>query len=112
MKKILALLLLLPVIALCNEIDPDAPVYADTKIVCVNSAMMFSSLKKFGEIPMLSMISYRTTVEGQERNTATYETRLFVNTSTGTWTLVERHDADTYCVTGLGEQLKPFEKGK
>jgi hypothetical protein len=39
-----------------------------------------------------------------------YETRLFVNSSTGTWTLVERREDDLYCVSALGEQLKPIKQ--
>jgi hypothetical protein len=109
MKKILMLLLLLPAVAFCNEIDPDEPMYAQTKIVCVNGVQLFSALQNFGEIPMVSMVSYRATEVGKKRDTSTFETRLFANPSTGTWTLVERHDVDLYCVSALGEQLKPIQ---
>ena len=105
MKKILTLLLLLPAVAFCNEMDPDDElVYSDTKIVCMKGASLFSALTKYNEIPMLSMLSYRRSEMGQTN----YETRLFVNSSTGTWTLVERREGDLYCVSALGEQLKPI----
>lgn len=97
-------MLLLPAVAFCNEMDSDEPVYADTKIVCVKGTVLFSALKNYNEIPMLSMLSYRRSEMGQ----TTYETRLFVNSSTGTWTLVERREGDLYCVSALGEQLKPI----
>jgi hypothetical protein len=113
MKKMLTLLLLLPAIAFCNELEvSDQPVYQDTKIVCASSSVLFEALKKYGEIPMLSLISYRTLATNQDGNASQLDSRLFANPSTGTWTLVERHDGDLYCVIGIGEQLKPIQRTK
>lgn len=106
MKKILMLLLLSPAVAFCNEIDPDELIYSDTKIVCSKGSVVFPTLNNYSEIPMLSMVSYRRSEMGQTK----YETRLFVNSSTGTWTLVERREDDLYCVSALGEQLKPIKQ--
>jgi hypothetical protein len=87
-------------------------VYQDTKIVCASSSVLFEALKKYGEIPMLSLVSYRTLATNQDGNASQLDSRLFANPSTGTWTLVERHDGDLYCVIGIGEQLKPIQRTK
>ena len=114
MKKILTLLLLLPAIAFCNEseVDPDQAVYKDTRIVCASGSSLFEALKKYGEIPMLSLISYRTLANDQKPTASQLDSRLFANPSTGTWTLVEKHDGDLYCVIAIGEQLKPIRNTK
>ena len=114
MKKILTLLLLLPAIAFCNESDSNSGqmVYQDTKIVCANGSVLFDVLKKYGEVPMLSLISYRTLETDQNGDASQLDSRLFSNPSTGTWTLVERHKCDLYCVVGIVEQLKPIRNTK
>jgi len=114
MKKFLLPLLLFPVMAIGNESDSnsDQMSYQDTKIVCVGAPVLFDTLKKYGEIPMLSLTSYRTLATDQNDNASQLDSRLFANPSTGTWTMVERHEGDLYCVIGIGEQLKTIQRTK
>lgn len=114
MKKMLTLLLLLPVLAFSNELglNSDQPVYRDTKIVCASGSVLFETLKDYGEIAMISLISYRNLATNQDVDTSRLDSKLFANPSTGTWTLVERHGNDLYCVIGIGEQLKPIRNTK
>ena len=108
MKKFLLPLLLFPIVAISQNNDSaENPFYAETKIVCVTQEILFPTINSYGEQPMLSLNSKRITPVGQEQQNSQYPSILFANPSTGTWTLVERHGENVFCVVGVGEGLKP-----
>ena len=83
---------------------------ADVKITqfesrCANWDLMKSTLQRFQELPMMTMNSVRD-IAGEPTD---LEAVLFGNARTGTWTLVEQAGPDLFCITGMGDQLRPFD---
>ena len=72
---------------------------------CANWDLMKSTLQRFQELPMMTMNSVRD-IAGQPTD---LEAVLFGNPRTGTWTLVEQAGPDLFCITGMGDQLRPFD---
>ena len=66
---------------------------------------MKATLQRFQELPMMTMNSVRD-IAGQPTD---LEAVLFGNARTGTWTLVEQTGPDLFCITGMGDQLRPFD---
>jgi hypothetical protein len=81
-----------------------------TKIICTEDKVIYSSLDEYGEKPLLHMISHRKIKDGNEESIESYPTILFVNPTTGTWTLVEKHTENILCVVTIGQQLKPYSR--
>jgi hypothetical protein len=86
----------------------DSSGYKNTKMVCVVGDELRDSLNQYSEKPMLSLNSNRIVDQGETNSIVKFQAILFVNASTGSWTLVERHSENLYCIAALGEQLKPF----
>lgn len=82
--------------------------FVQTKMVCVEDKVVYSSLDEYGEKPLLYMASHRKMNDGSNENINSYPTILFVNPSTGTWSLVEKHTDNVLCIVSIGQQLKPY----
>jgi hypothetical protein len=72
---------------------------------CAGWDLMKSTLVRFQELPMMTMNSVRK-INGQPTD---LETVLFANVRTGTWTLVEQLGPDSFCITGMGDAIRPFD---
>lgn len=70
--------------------------------------LLFGTLREFGEKPLLSLISNRITDTDGDKEEKFFPMMLFANPSTGTWSLIEKHDGDKVCVVSIGQQMKPF----
>ena len=112
MKKFLLPLLLFPVMAIGNDTNVEQQEFdlIQTKIICTEDKVIYSSLDEYGEKPLLHMISHRKINDGTEESINSYPTILFVNPNTGTWTLVEKHTENILCVVTIGQQLKPYSR--
>ena len=91
-----------------NNRENESAMYATTKIVCVSQDILYPTLNQYGEQPVLSMDSRRITEIGQQTDDRQYPAILFANASSGTWTLVEKHNESSYCVIAVGNSLKPY----
>lgn len=112
MKKFLLPLLLFPVMAIGNNTNVEQQEFdlIQTKIICTEDKVIYSSLDEYGEKPMVHMVSHRKINDGTEESINSYPTILFVNPNTGTWTLVEKHTENILCVVTIGQQLKPYSR--
>jgi hypothetical protein len=72
---------------------------------CAGWDLMLETLKRFQELPLTSMVSHRE-IGGQPRD---LDAVLFANSRTGTWTLVEQVGPDLFCITGMGDSVRPFD---
>lgn len=72
-------------------------------IVCIDSRTFIDTVKKYGERPVLTAVSVKVTDAGE------YFVPLvvFINNQTRSWTIAEKVD-NTYCIIGMGEEIKPF----
>lgn len=77
------------------------------EMMCVDSKGFSQFLGEYEEEPLLSMVSVRKT--NVPPFWEAYSTVLFVHKQTKAWTLVEQRD-DFYCITSMGEELKPHSK--
>jgi hypothetical protein len=98
--------------AIGNGTDDDQQelTLVQTKIICTEDKLIYSSLNDYGEKPLLHMVSHRKLNDGAEETINSYPTILFVNPNTGTWTLVEKHTENILCVVTIGQQLKPYSR--
>lgn len=74
--------------------------------VCGNAENLLKMVTKFEERPLLTMVSKRAS----DDKTYEYETVLFVNSKTQSYTLVEQISPTIYCVTSTGDSLLPYIK--
>lgn len=72
---------------------------------CADWELLKATLQRFQELPMMTMNSVRD-IGGQPTD---LEAVLFGNARTGTWTLVEQVGPDLFCITGMGDQIRPFD---
>ena len=89
MKNLLAICLLIPSLVLANP------------LACINSAELTDLTNEYKEIPYVRGIS---SPDG-------LSVVVFVNPTTGSFTILERKAIDTYCaiVIGIGFELVPKE---
>lgn len=70
---------------------------------CASGQSMMAVLMEYDELPMLEMITGR----GEEiRNRSV----LFVNSKTGTYSLLEQIEKDLWCVISTGNKLEAYNK--
>lgn len=72
------------------------------EIPCGTSSELEAFLKEYKEVPMLRMIS--------ERNGSENVVIFFVNSSSGTYTIVEKISEDKFCMLNSGKNIKPYIK--
>jgi hypothetical protein len=100
-KKLLSTLLFFPALAI-GQVET---VHFET--ICVPLEILEESMRKYGEKPFITSIGHR--VFGDEK--LSHATVLFMNTETKTWTMVEKIGPNSYCIIGIGSNMKPyFEK--
>lgn len=71
---------------------------------CVSMQTLGPLLTEFKELPGLVMTTNRE-INGK---VVEFKTVMFINYQTGSWTLAERVADNEYCITALGENIKPF----
>lgn len=71
---------------------------------CANGDDLNSVMARYQEQPMLGAISVR----GSDPVHVMVPVVLFMNPETRTWTLVEQHAEDHYCVIAAGRGIAPF----
>lgn len=102
MKKLIFFLLLIPSILFAQSIMDG--IKKDNIIYCVDYPKFLSLMKKYNEIPFLTMNTDRI---GKSLDVVdVYQTILFVNVETGSWTMVESRPDGQYCFSAFGNQLK------
>ena len=104
MKKLLVLLCLLPSFAFAKEVFR-----LNVEIMCIDADGFVEFMEEYEEEALLTMVSVRKTY--QPPYFEAYSTVLFVNKENKSWTLVEQRD-DFYCITSMGEEIKPYISGK
>lgn len=104
MKKILSLLCLIPSLVLANPLQPDFTL-ATVDVPCVSLKTLTEITDEARELPYLRGQSHPVMTEG-----APLAMVIFVNPTTGTFTLVERIAKDTYCLLALGSKFEPVPK--
>lgn len=70
---------------------------------CTDIDTLKKYLNKYSEIPFLKMSSIRAKDQ-------IYDTVLFVNPTTGSWTLVEDRGPGNVCVVGIGQDMDLIER--
>jgi len=100
-KKLLSTLFFIPALAV-GQVET-----IQFETVCVSLEILEESMKKYGEKPFITSTGHRTS--GDEK--LFHATVLFMNTETKTWTMVEKIASNSYCIIGIGSNMKPyFEK--
>lgn len=84
MKKLLAIFLLVPVLALSNPLP------------CITGPELAGLTAEFKELPWVSGIS--------QNGVAMV---IFANPTTGSFTIIERTGVDTFCAVMTGSEFKP-----
>ena len=109
MKKILFLFCVLPTLAFSQITLPGDKVTQKMiiDVFCLNRPKIIEMIKGYEEEPIFTMSSIR---KGKNNEAISFESILFVNVKTGSWTLVEEHGEKGYCVTALGTDIKFVKK--
>ena len=104
MKKLLAMLLLMPSLVLANPSKPDFTV-ATVDTICVSLKQLTEITDEAQEIPYVRGQSHPIMTEGGPLAMV-----IFVNPVTGTFTVAERVNQDMYCILALGSRFEPVPK--
>jgi hypothetical protein len=72
---------------------------ATYQTVCVNLAVLESTLQEFEEIPFVRGLSDRDPI-------GIVSLVIFVNPKTGSWTIVEKIKTDQYCILAVGNNFE------
>jgi len=106
MKKILAtLLVMLPVIAM-GQTQPKGELI-NLIGMCVNRLQFAETISSYGEVPFLVMVTTRPTDETVQ-SFEEFNTVMFMNPNTLSWTLAEKRNDNKYCVVGVGVNIQPY----
>ena len=101
-KKLLSTLLFLPALAIGqSEI-------VQFESICVPLEILEESMKKYGEKPFITSTGHR--MFGDVK--ISHATVLFMNPETKTWTMVEKVESNSYCIIGIGSNMKPYIERK
>lgn len=106
MKKLLAtLLIMLPVIAMGQTLPKGELI--NIIGMCVNRLQFAETMSSYGEVPFLVMTTTRPTDETMQ-SYEEFNTVMFMNPNTLSWTLAEKRSDNKYCVTGVGVNIQPY----
>jgi len=104
MKKILAILLMMPVIAVSEvriiEVNSEVKT-VPIPAYCITIQHLSDILDEHDELPVLRGKSVRKAEGAPDINSLI----VFMNAKTGSWTIAEKMPSDTYCVIGVGESM-------
>ena len=104
MKHIIAAAALIPSLVWATPPGPDFKV-ATVDTICVGLKTLTEITDESQEIPYVRGQSYPIMTEG-----APLSMVIFVNPTTGTFTIAERVAQDTYCILALGSRFEPVPK--
>jgi len=101
MKKILAasLLCLLPSLGFNQSLVQNNNVEIQMDIFCGGDDLLNKIMFKYEEEPLISLGSIRK-ISGE---VVRFPSILFMNTRTGTWSIVEERGKEFYCVISVGD---------
>ena len=99
MKKILAMCLLMPSLVLAN------PQIKTIQTMCLNAKDLTDTVNEFKELPYVRGIS--TPLAEQD---AKMSLVIFLNPTTGTFTIVEKADDNLYCILAVGGGFEPVPR--
>lgn len=99
MKTLLAMCLLIPSMVFAN---PQIKTY---QAMCLDRKDLTSTIDEFKEIPYVRGIS--TPFSEQDSKTSLV---VFLNPTTGTFTIVEKVAADVYCILAVGGGFEPVPR--
>jgi hypothetical protein len=80
-----------------------APITTMFPAVCVDAETLSKTVDEFKELPFARGIS----IDLGNAESAPQSLVIFVNPRTQTWTIVERVDANQYCIMALGQKFEP-----
>lgn len=104
MKKLIAMFLLVPSLVLANPLKSDLEV-ATMQTICLDIKSLTELLNEFEEIPYVRGQSRSITNDGPSLSLV-----IFVNPKSGSFTIVERADKDSYCLLAVGNRFEPVPK--
>ena len=104
MKSFIAVLALTPALALATPPGSDFSV-ATVDTICVSLKQLTEITDEAQEIPYVRGQSHPIMTEG-----APLSMVVFVNPTTGTFTIAERVAQDMYCILALGSRFEPVPK--
>jgi hypothetical protein len=104
MKSFLAAAVMIPAMVLANPPAPETQM-ATYQTVCVSGRDLVTLVGEFQEIPYVRGVSRGIVTEG-----ASLSMVIYVNAKTGTFTIVERAAADTYCLLAVGAGFEPVPR--
>jgi len=80
-----------------------APATTMFPAVCVDAETLSKTVEEFKELPFARGIS----MDLGNAEAAPQSLVIFVNPKTQTWTIVERVDANQYCIMAVGQKFEP-----
>lgn len=101
MKKLLAILLMMPVIAIANQ--NDTVTTKTLKVECLTLSGLEEITKEFDELPFVRGLSGRDSGQTMIQHSLV----IFVNGKTGTWSIVEKTNENLYCFLAVGHTFEP-----
>jgi len=99
MKKILAMCLLMPSLVLAN------PQIKTIQTMCLNGNDLGETINEFKELPYVRGISTPF-----DKEDAKLSLVIFLNPTTGTFTIVEKAGNNLYCILAVGGGFEPVPK--
>jgi hypothetical protein len=99
MKKILAVCLLMPSLVLAN------PQIKTIQTMCLNGNDLGETVNEFKELPYVRGISTPFDKEDAKMSLV-----VFLNPTTGTFTIVEKAGDNLYCILAVGGGFEPVPK--
>jgi hypothetical protein len=105
MKKILAILLMMPVIAVSDvriiEVNQEVKT-VPIPAYCVTLQQLSDILDEHDELPLIRGKSVRETDKEPSVNPLV----LFMNGKTGSWTIAEKIPSNLYCIIAVGAEMQ------
>ena len=101
MKKLLAILFMMPVIVFSQPNDIQIKQF---NAYCLNLKQLEKLLDDFEEKSFIRMFSVRP---GAENRWETYSAVMFMSKDGKSWSLVEKRGENLYCVIGMGREVEP-----
>jgi len=77
-------------------------------VACADAKIVENLMMDYNEVALSGGISNRETKDNKMHSSLSL---LFANVQTGTWTLIEKLDANTYCIIATGTNFREFKKG-
>ena len=105
MKKLLAMFLLMPSLVMAQVDKKPDFIVGSMDTVCLDLKNLTELVDDAQEIPYVRGQSHPIMAEGPPLAMV-----IFVNPKTGTFTVAERVDRNTYCILAIGSRFEPVPK--